>query len=168
MTYLALFLVVVLVAVLAGAVVALFALLKRLDAANQRLVEQASEMMKMAREQAQQQPYQLERMMDSLADSTARIHATIESTVKAVLVPPPMQVIDGPGVPYAMPTMPVQPTPDQERPWDHTDRFMPNPDTGPKADMGYEYETEPGFDEDNPMGIPGLTAPWASPQTAGV
>jgi len=168
MTYLAVFLVMVLVAVLAGAVVAVFALLKRLDAANQRLVEQAADMMKMAQEQARQQPFQLERMMDSLADSTAKIHATIESTVKTVMTPPPMQVVDSNGVPYSMPTMPVQPTPDQERPWDHTDRFIPNPDTGPKADMGYPFETEPGFDEDNPFGIPGLSAPWASPQTVGV
>jgi hypothetical protein len=162
MTYLAFTLVAVLVGLLFASIGVVFALLRRLDRANQAVLDQASSMLSMATQQANQAPYQMERMMESLADSTARIHATINETVKTVLVPPPVQFMDGPAIPYPMPTMNEGL---ESEPWDHTDRLDPGiQDTGPRAYMGYGFETEPGFDEDNPFGIPGLHAPWAAPK----
>ena len=155
MTYLVVLFSTIIVACLAGAVWVIFALLRRLDAANSALQSQAAATLAMAQDAARSAPHQMERMMDSLASTTERIHSTIESTVKAVLAPPPMQVIDGVnGVPYAMPTMNEG---KESAPWDHTDIIMPDwPNPNPTAVMGYEDENDPDFDEENPFGIPGM------------
>lgn len=154
MTYLALFLAVVIVALLVAAVGVIFALLKRLDQANRAVLDQAQAVMSMAAERDKASPKLIERMLSQLADSTTQIHATINDSIKTVLVPPPMQIIDAPGTPFPMPTMNEG---KESAPWDHTDIIFPDPELqGPHAVMGYEHETSPDFDPENPFGIPGM------------
>jgi hypothetical protein len=162
MTYLVAFLVLILVALLVAACVVVFALLKRLEAANRAVLDQAQQVLAMASERDKAAPRMIDKMLANLADSTERIHATIKSTVETVLTPPPVQIVDGPGQPFPMPVQ--APDAQDMKPWDHTDSFLPNFDTGPRADGGW-LDEDADVDPDNPMGIPGLSAPWASPKT---
>lgn len=144
-----------LTALLVGACFIVFALLKRVDEANKTLKSYADSTMAAATKMQAQAPKQMDSMLTTLATSTAAMHDSLREMVRTVLVPPPVQFVDGPGgLPYGMP---AQDEGKEPALWDHTDGMLPPPASpGPTVDPGYEHEADMDFDPDNPFGIPGM------------
>lgn len=145
-----------------------FALLDRLKQANDTLVQAARETFNNGVSLQAAVPGQTQAILDALGTFIKGHNESFDATVKTVLAPvSSMGVVVGGNqgnAGYNMPVMSVG-TPD-EATWDPTDALdsgkspgdWPPPMYG-RTDPGYEFEAEPGFDPNNPLGIPGLTTP---------
>lgn len=155
MTVLVSLILIALLSLLVSAVWVIFALLRRLDVANTALKMSADMTMAQAMKMHDQAPQQMDAILATLASLTTQTHASLEGLVKTVLTPPPVVYTTAPDALQF--SMPSQDEGGMIGEWDHTDALMPKSSDWPGSVAdGYAHENEPGFDPENPFGIPGM------------